>query len=334
MKNDFSTYLTRFLKDYLQTQRGASINTSKTYRDAFVELIGYFSEVKGISPDKIEFKDISLETINAFLDWLESGKKVATSTRNNRLGAIKSFFRYLSYREPEHLMTCTAILGIKQKKYEAKPMNYLSLEAYKFLLSTFDANDRKQMRDLCIIAVMYESGGRVSEIVGIKSFEFRNSTPCTLVLHGKGKKTRIVPIDASVCKLISKYKILYNVKEEGALFFNSRREYLTREGINYILQTYFDKARRQRPDIFPRTISPHCLRHSRAMHLLEKDVNLIYIRDLLGHSSVTTTEIYSKANPEIKRRQIEKATKSLLADDIGYDQEKKEELLDWLKTNI
>lgn len=334
MKNNFSFHLSKFLVDYLQIQRGASMNTSKTYRDAFVELLEYFHDLKGMDSDKVDLEDLTLEAITNFLDWLESEKKVAVATRNNRLGAIKSFFRYLSYREPEFLSTCTAILGIKHKKYESKPMNYLTLDAYKLLLASFNVDDRKQMRDLCIVTVMYESGGRVSEIAGIRSFEFRSGSPCTLLLHGKGKKTRIVPIDKSVCRLVDRYRKIYIVKEEEPLFFNNRREPLTREGINYVLQKYFCQARINHPGIFPLTISPHCIRHSRAMHLLENGVNLIYIRDLLGHSSVITTEIYSKANPEIKRRQIEKATTSLLGNDIGYDKEEKQELLNWLKNSI
>ncbi len=113
-----------------------------------------------------------------------------------------------------------------------------------------------------------------------------------------------------------------------------RKEKLTREGVNYILQSYFRKARDSRSDLFPGTVSPHSLRHSQAMHLLENGVNLIYIRDLLGHVSVTTTEIYSKANPEIKRKHIEEATKQLIGDDLGYDEDQKDELLNWLKSMI
>lgn len=334
MKNDFPFHISKFLVDYLQTQRGASTNTSKTYRDAFVQLLEYLYETKGLRSDKVGLKDLTPEVITGFLDWIESEKKVTVATRNNRLGAVKSFFRYLSYREPEFLSTCTVILGIRQKKFEPKPMNYLTLDAYKLLLASFNVDDKKQMRDLCIVAVMYESGGRVSEIAGIRSVDFKSENPYTLLLHGKGKKTRIVPIDKSVGKLVDRYRQIYKVKEDEPLFFNTRREPLTREGLNYVLQKYFCMARKNRPEIFPPTISPHCIRHSRAMHLLENNVNLIYIRDLLGHSSVMTTEIYSKANPEIKRIRIEEATKTLLGDNIGYTEEEKNELLNWLKNNI
>ena len=213
-------------------------------------------------------------------------------------------------------------------------MNYLTVQAFEFLISIFNKRDLKQLRDMCIILLLYESGARVSELINIKVIEFRQTTPHTLILHGKGNKTRIVPIDSSVASLLTRYISLYNVSDQEYLFFNSRREKLTREGVNYILQVYFKKAKELRPDLFPVTISPHCLRHSKAMHLLENGVNLIYIRDLLGHVSVTTTEIYSKANPEIKRKHITEASKQLIGDDNGYSDEEKDELLNWLKTFI
>ena len=334
MKSNLAFYLSKFLGDYLPMQRGASPNTVRTYRDAFVEVIEFLSASAGLKPEKLTIDDFSLERVSSFLDWLEAGKKVSISKRNNRLGALKSFFRFLSFREPSLLSACIPILELKHKRCESKPMNYLSVAAYRLLLSGFDASQEDDLRDMSIISLMYESGGRVSEITGILSFELNAGPPYTLVLHGKGKKTRIVPIDKSVGKLLDRYRRRFNVKDDEPLFFNNRREALTREGMNYILQKHFLKARELHPDKFPATISPHCLRHSRAMHLLENDVNLIYIRDLLGHASVTTTELYSKANPEVKRRHIEKATEDFIGDDAGYSDSDKMNLLNWLKKTI
>ena len=147
------------------------------------------------------------------------------------------------------------------------------------------------------------------------------------------KLNRIVPIDKSIITLINRYITMYDVKSDEYLFFNSRRQKLTRKGIDYIVEKNFYIAKEQNPNLFPGTISPHCLRHSRAMHLLENGVNLIYIRDLLGHTSVTTTEIYSKANPEIKRKHIEESSAQLI-DVSDYDDTQKNDLLDWLRNNI
>lgn len=331
---DFTKLLNDFFTKHMTVERGLSENTIKNYRDCFVELLEYLKEIKQIKSDKVKIIDLDLNTVNDFLNWLEDNKEVSVSTRNNRLAAIKSFFRYVSYHEPKHLEQCSMILEIKQKKCETKTMNYLTVEAFEHLISVFDRKDKKQLRDLCIVILLYESGARVSEFINILAIEFRQTAPHTLILHGKGNKTRIVPIDPSVAGLVITYMNTYHIQDKEYLFFNSRRQKLTREGVNYILQSYFKKAKSKDPDIFPKTISPHCLRHSRAMHLLENGVNLIYIRDLLGHVSVTTTEIYSKANPEIKRKHIEEATKQLIGNDSDYNNSQKEELLTWLKTFV
>lgn len=331
--NDFGTLLNDFFTKYLAQTKGVSDNTSKNYRDTFIQLLQYLEEEKKIQPCKISLETIDYYTINQFLNWLEDVRKVSVSTRNNRLAGIKSFYQYISRYRPEYINKCSEILCIPAKKCVSKPMNYLTIDAYKSLLQIFDVNLKTSLRELCIISLLYESAARVSEFINIKCYEFRCTIPATLVLHGKGNKTRIVPIDKSIVQLIKKYINLYDVKPDEYLFFNSRRQRLTRKGIDYIVEKNFFIAKRTDSKLFPETFSPHCLRHSRAMHLLENGVNLVYIRDLLGHSSVTTTEIYSKANPEIKRKHLEQASEQLI-DIPDYDDNQKNELIDWLRNNI
>ncbi len=212
-------------------------------------------------------------------------------------------------------------------------MNYLTIAAAKHFFKSFDQNDRKQLRALCIILLLYESGARVSELCNIRRYNLRTDKPSTLLLHGKGNKDRLVPIDAAVTKLIKEYISAYHIQNNDFLFFNSRKEKLTREGVNHILKKHFKAARKNNPALYPEKISAHCLRHSKAMNLLENGVNLIYIRDLLGHTSVTTTEIYSKVNPEIKRKHLETAAKCMDID-VTYSEQEKSELLLWLKNSI
>lgn len=330
--NDFSKLVSEFFMRYLSNQKNASENTIKTYRDAFVLLLE-FMKIKGYEANKIKMTDFNYDLINEFLDWLENDKKISISTRNNRLAAVKSFFKYVSYHKPEYISICSSILEIHKKKTQSVPMNYLTIEAFKTLLGSFDQNDRKDLRDLSIILLLYESGARVSELINIKFKDLKFNKPSSVVLYGKGNKVRIVPLDYSVIELLNRYINIFNVKENDYLFFNSKKEKLTREGVNYILQKHFQKAKDKNIIIFPSKISPHCIRHSKAMHLLENGVNLIYIRDILGHSSVTTTEIYSKANPEIKRKHLLEATQQLDIQD-DYDEEEKNELLEWLKNAI
>lgn len=181
--------------------------------------------------------------------------------------------------------------------------------------------------------LLYESGARVTELCNVRRYDLHLEKPYTMILHGKGDKIRSVPLDGFVADVISNYIQKYRVDDNDFLFFNTRRERLTREGVNYIVHKYFERARLKEASIYPAAISAHCLRHTKAMHLLENGVNLIYIRDLLGHTSVTTTEIYSKANPEVKRKHIEDASR-IRDISLDYSKEEKEELLEWLKNSI
>ena len=169
--------------------------------------------------------------VNEFLDWLESERNVSISTRNNRLAGIKSFFQYISRCRPERIAQCSEILSISAKKCVSKPMNYLTIDAYKALLQVFDDKSKTSLRELCIVSLLYERGARVTEFINIKAYEIRTTIPATLVLHGKGNKTRIVPIDKSIIALINRYIAMYDIKSDEYLFFNSRRQRLTRKGI-------------------------------------------------------------------------------------------------------
>ncbi len=330
---DFATLLEAFFYKYLSVERGCSTNTVANYKDTFVSLLNYLAEERKLSPSKVKMEAINSDLINSFLNWLETEKGIAVSTRNNRLAGIKSFFRYVSLHEPAYLNRCSSILAIKAKKTESIPMNYLTIAAWECLLKSFNLNDLEDLRDFCIIATLYESGARVSELIIILCSEVRFETPATMILHGKGKKTRIVPIDPAISHQLKRYLKMRKMKTSEYLFTNIRGEPLTRRGVDYILQKHFSRAKAINSTLFPDKISPHCIRHSRAMHLLENNVNLIYIRDLLGHSSVTTTEIYSKANPELKRKHIEEATKHII-DHEDYDDNKQDELLTWLRENF
>ncbi|MGN8644398.1 tyrosine-type recombinase/integrase, partial [Catenibacterium mitsuokai] len=148
-------------------------------------------------------------------------------------------------------------------------MNYLTVEAFQDMLKSFDKNNMTDLRDLAIILTLYESGARVSELINIKLSDLRLTKPASVVLYGKGRKVRIIPLDYSVTEILKKYITVYKTKDSEYLFFNSKGEKLTREGVNYILQKHFIKAKEQNITIYPNTISPHCLRHSKAMHLLE-----------------------------------------------------------------
>lgn len=335
--NDFAVNLSAWFLKYLPSRMGYSDNTLKSYRDSFVIFLRYCSSELSIKPEKIDFTRINRNMVEDFLSWLEHQKKHSVSTRNLRLAALHAFFRYIQLKLPEYMELCNSILAVRSKKVPAAEINYLSIEGIKTLLSIPDTTSRSGRRDLAVLALMYDTGARVQEIANLKAADIRIKTPSTIRLTGKGNKTRIIPLMPQTMSIMKKY--MYDCglfdQEKGSepLFFNSKGEKLTRAGLSYILNKYVEKAVAENKSLFSDKMSPHVLRHSKAMHLLQSGVNLIYIRDFLGHSSVTTTEIYAKANPEMKRKAIEDASSKVLPKE-KFSTEEKEDLFEWLKTVI
>ncbi|MGE5682209.1 MAG: site-specific integrase [Bacillota bacterium] len=334
-QTDFAGMLTRFLSDYLPGQRNVSTNTIKSYRDTFKQLIKYYESELNIKPQHLTFNKINTKTIRDFLQWLERTHLVSINTRNQRLAAIHSFYRYAQSEAPEILLECQRILGIPFKKRERKTVEYLSEECLKCILEQPDTRKRRGRRDLTLMATLYDTGARVQEIISLKVRDVRLEKPATIILTGKGNKKRCVPIMEKTQNLITSYMkechLIENGKQDHPLFYNPRSNPLTRPGISYIVSKYLLSAKKSNPGIlFPKCLHPHMLRHTKAMHLLESGVNLIYIRDLLGHVNVTTTEIYLKVNTEIKRKVLETAYMPAIPENIPVWEEDKD-LLNWLQ---
>lgn len=331
---DFSKYLTSFLTKYLSHERGSSSNTIASYRDTFVLLIT-FMESKNITLNKLTLEKITKDNVIEFLNWVQSERKNTNATRNARLAAIHSFFKYLQYQHPENLYGCQQVLSIPMKKAEQKQMNYLSIEGITLLLQQPDITTGKGRRDLALLSLMYDTGSRVQEIIDLTPSSIRLDKPSTIRITGKGKKTRIVPMLDGQVKLLRNYINEHQLTEPEAnmypLFYNSRREKLTRAGLNHILHRYANMARIKNAKLVPERISCHCLRHSKAMHLLQAGVNLVYIRDILGHVSVQTTEIYARADSRKKREAIEKAFVNVVSKETPVWL-KNNNLLGWLKS--
>ncbi|MDK2896050.1 MAG: hypothetical protein PWP04_170 [Candidatus Atribacteria bacterium] len=205
----------------------------------------------------------------------------------------------------------------------------------KFLLEQPDTSTKKGRRDLAMLVTLYDTGARVQELIDLKVRAVRLTKPTTITLTGKGNKKRVVPLMDKTHHLLQAYMaenhLLENSRQQSPLFYNSRYQPFTRPGITYILNKYFTRAKQLHPQVvFPEAIHPHMIRHTKALHLLESGVNLIYIRDLLGHVSVTTTEIYLRADTELKRIALESAYPEVVsADTPGWTEDT--ELLHWLE---
>lgn len=331
---DFSKYISDFLARYLVDEKGASFNTIIAYRDTFVLLLNFIQSIKQIKIEKLTLDKITKRTIIEFLDWIQKERKCSNSTRNARLAAIHSFYKYLQYESLDYLHDCQKIMSIKFKKAKKASINYLTIEGIKLLLQQPNTSCLKGRRDLALLSLMYDSGARVQEIIDLTPSMLRLTKPATIKIIGKGNKARLVPMLNAQVELLKNYIAENRLNEPYTnmypLFFNSRKEKLTRAGINYIVQKYADMASKENALIVPGKISCHSFRHSKAMHLLQAGVNLVYIRDILGHVSIQTTEIYARADSKQKREALEKAYVN-----VNPDEEpiwtKDANLITWLK---
>ncbi len=318
--SDFARNVESFFTEFLAAETNASKHTIRAYRDTFVLLIDFMKQQYNIPVDKLQLGNLNREVICSFLKWLETERNNSISTQAQRLAAICSFCDYLSRKNPERLATWQSIRSIRIRKKQSKTMNYLTVDGLKLLLDQVPTDSIHGRRNLTLLSLLYETGARVQELIDLTPSNIRFEKPSIIRLHGKGDKIRIVPLREEIVKLLTVYMAEHRLdlpsRCNSPLFFNSRYEKLTNSGIAYIINTYSDMARKKDSSGIPNKISPHCFRHSRAMHLLQAGVNLVYIRDLLGHSSIQTTEIYARADSLQKRIALEKATESVMGIEV------------------
>jgi integrase/recombinase XerD len=329
---DFAEHLTAFLSTYLTSQKNVSKNTIYSYRDTFKLLLRYCQDMKQIPAERLNLAKFTADLITGFLDWLESERKCSISTRNLRLTAIHSFLRYVQYEEPAGLLPLQKAMAVPMKKTPQAMVEHLSPEAMQLLLAQPDRNSLKGRRDLALLSVLYDTGARVQELIDLRVGDVFLDTPAVIQLTGKGNKTRRVPLMKNTVHLLQRYRLEQKLdspsKNEYPLFTNNQRNKLTKEGVAHILAKYAATAR-QTSTIVPPKVRPHMLRHSKAMHLLQAGVNLIYIRDFLGHVDLKTTEVYAKTDTETKRKAIEQAYPDLIDDHLP-DWNQDQALLSWL----
>ena len=331
---DFSYHLTGYLAKYLPGRMGVSSNTIKSYRDTFSLLLRFCSEVKKIPVEKVSIGTLEKNLIEEFLTWLETERRCSVATRNQRLAAIHAFFKYLQMEAPEQIYLCQQLLAIPIKRTKGRAIDYLTLDAIKAILDAPDTTNVNGRRDLVLLSLLYDTGARVQEIADLVVADVRLENPATVKVTGKGNRSRIVPLMTPTAKIVGQYLsengLTRIAQGQYPLFQNRSHEKLTRAGIAYILKKYVEDARIVHPELIPEEISPHCFRHSKAMHLLQAGVNLVYIRDLLGHVSIKTTEVYARADSLMKRTALEKAYQNVSPSEMPIWQQN-HDLLKWLK---
>jgi integrase/recombinase XerD len=333
MATDFAVFLRRFLTAHLAGLRGCSPNTVASYRDTFKLLIVFFRDDRSIPPEKLALDCIDVTAITGFLDWLEASRHNSVSTRNQRLAAISSFYRWMQSQDPARMACCQDILAIPAKKQAQPGVNHLSVEQTRRLLAQPDRSTRRGRRDATLLATLYDTAARVQELADLTVRDIRLETPAMAALTGKGDKTRHVPLGDNTAALLNAYLAEYRLNAPGhddrAVFVNQHGRKLSRGGIAWIIRKY--QAMTGDAALANAELSPHVLRHSKAMHLYDAGVPLPYIRDILGHVDLSTTEIYARASTEAKRRALEAAYVDIVSDDLPeWNQDPG--LLNWLAT--
>lgn len=310
MKNptDFTYHLTRYFNVFLMDSRNLSRNTISAYSHTFRLLMQFFEEQRSIPVTKLSLKQIDKQAICDFLNWLQKDRSCSDSTLNSRLAAIHSFYHYLQSEIPECIYTSQTIMNIPYRKKDAPVLNYLSKEQVERLLLEPDLQITRERRDAVLLCVLYDTGARVQKLCDLKIRNFNNRLSANITLRGKGRKSRVVPIVENTTILLTNYirenKLNMPEKQDYPLFFNQHKEAFSRSGITYILKKYTSRIKGMP---MPASISPHILRHSKAMHLLQAGYNMIVIRDWLGYVSVKTTETYARLDVNTKRAILEKA---------------------------
>lgn len=319
--------LESFFNKRLIQQQNVSQNTINSYRDTWRLLLRYLISEEKISMAQLTIDVITAEVILDFLNHLETQHKCSVNTRNQRRAAIRSFAKHVILYEPKYMAQFERILSIPTKNYEKKMLGYLTDEEMTCILSTFNRSTPEGFRNYTLFMLMYNVGARVSEIITIKCRDIGTNQ---ILIHGKASKERIVPIWPETAKLLRQLVVNENLDPDQNLFLNRKKDPLTRSGISYILATASTNAIKECSTLQGRKISPHTIRHTTAMHLLQSGTDINLIRMWLGHVHLDTTHGYIEADIKMKRKTLENS--GISKPGKGYTWKPTDEVKDFLNT--
>jgi integrase/recombinase XerD len=298
----------RFFSHYLPVQKGLSIHTISAYRDAIKLLLCYGADSLKKSADQLMAEDITESFLLNFLDYVENKRVCTTRTRNARLAAIRSLFAFVAREEPVLLVQCQQVRSIPLKRTAHKTVEYLEEKELQAVLDSIDINSRTGVRDRALFMLLYNTGARVSEIVNLELADLRLADTAQINLLGKGRKPRSCPLWPETVTALQAYinRRRPNQMENQQLFLNANGDPITRFGIRHITRKYGMKAQLKRPSTTIKTVNPHTLRHTTAMHLLRSGNDINTISYWLGHADINTTHIYIELDMDMKRKMLEK----------------------------
>jgi site-specific recombinase XerD len=332
-KTTLPTLLRGFFETYLAGQRDVSPNTIFAYRDSIKLLLRFVARRTGRQVIRLQVDDLGSDTVLAFLAYLEAERKNCAATRNCRLIAVHRFFAYVADVDPQHAELCRRVLNIPIKKTVSSAMTYLERDEMKALLDVPRPSHWHGLRDSALLTLLYNTGARASEAVGLNIRDVRFETPALIHILGKGRKERACPIWPETVKALQAY---LKQRDDGdrldaPLFLNAHGRRLGRFGIVAILKRHIATAAKQRPSLAAKRISPHTLRHTAAMHLLQSGVETNVIKSWLGHVSVTTTNEYIEIDMAMKREAIERCTPPVPEPIGDIPWRSRQDIIEWLE---
>jgi integrase/recombinase XerD len=295
-----------FFAEYLCQQRRLSPQTILSCRDTFRLWFTFLRDHTGVEPSALQLADVDAQVVLRFLNYLEQERGNSVRSRNIRLSAIRSFFRLVALRDPASIGVVTRVLAIPMKREDRKLIAYLTRTAMQALLAASDPSTWSGRRDYALLLTLYNSGARVSEVTTLKREQVRFGASTFVQLTGKGRKERTVPLWSATAQVLKAWFEELGDDAGPIAFPNARGKALSREGVDYLLKQAMQRAIPACPSLATKHITPHVIRHSTAMHLLQAGVDMATIALWLGHESIETTHVYLQANLEMQEKALEK----------------------------
>lgn len=301
-------HVSAFFQERLTLERRASVNTRDSYAYAFKLLLGYAHKRLKVVPSRLELEQIDAPLVVGFLNDLETTRSNGASSRNVRLAAIKSFMHFMEYRVPSALEQIQRVLAIPMKKTDTRLVRHLTAPEIQALLDAPKPVDWSGIRDRAMLHLAFAAGLRVSELTGLRLEDLSLLPHASILVHGKGRKERCLPLWKQTTAALRAWLAVRGTVPVPELFVNARREAMTRAGFEYVLEKHVRVASQRCPSMATKRISPHVLRHSCALTVLEATQDLRKVSLWLGHANMQTTEMYTRADPSIKLEALNAVT--------------------------
>jgi integrase/recombinase XerD len=304
-----STLVTDFFLRHLAAERNVSPHTTTAYRDALKLLLRFTADHRHRTIDQLTIDDLTAVVVLEFLTDLETQRRNTPRTRNARLAALQTFFRYVAAREPALASLCQPVFAIPSKKTIRPLLGYLSEQELGHFLAQVDRSTVNGERDYILLAVLYDTGARIQEVLDLTPRHFHFDAPAHVRVCGKGRRERLCPLLPQTTRLIRRFLAEHGpAADDGQPLFQNRcGTRLGRHGARYILLKHLRRAATSMPSLARPKISPHTLRHTKAMHLLQSGIPLVTVKDFLGHADLQSTEVYVQADLEMKGDALAKA---------------------------